>query len=404
MLNLCIWKQENWPDWKDQLLTGARNKLQWRCPSRSCRSLTGVRTWGGGFVTWMLQSTDGGGASDAPCPCSLPRDEFATEAETSWCLWMTQTRREGDRPVFSEELVALLEAIVEQHVDALQSQLRVVHSLRLLLRPAPRGWVRRVRHGGSRATERTRPESRAGRAEGGRGVRWVHFQAGESQPVEPVRETAVRAMSVTLSSEREQAADMTTWVESVAVGCHSGGVTVRFPAARLPLSARCVCAFTPETWCIQSATGIIAVCTVALKLTTRPANPQTQQRVTKHSNTLKNKTKIKKHNNKFKKHNNKFKKHNNTCLYNFHSEGDNKSVKAAREWAWRLYLVSQWGARGKCVAEPASCSNRFLSSYNKKNLFPWGAENCVNTTSSKLIRIQTFMKDPPPIMQSYGGK
>ena len=68
-------------------------------------------------------------------------------------------------PVCPEELVALLESIVEEHVDSLQCQLCVVDALRLLILHAaqPRGWFCRVRHSDTRY-RRSRKEEEGGGA------------------------------------------------------------------------------------------------------------------------------------------------------------------------------------------------------------------------------------------------
>lgn len=53
---------------------------------------------------------------------------------------------EIDRPVCSEELVALPESIVEKHIDSFQCQFCVVNTGCLFLLHASRCWFWRVRH------------------------------------------------------------------------------------------------------------------------------------------------------------------------------------------------------------------------------------------------------------------
>ncbi len=56
------------------------------------------------------------------------------------------SERGTHRPVRSEELVALLESVVEEHIDSFQRQLCVVDTVCLLLLHASRRWFCRVRH------------------------------------------------------------------------------------------------------------------------------------------------------------------------------------------------------------------------------------------------------------------
>lgn len=105
--------------------------------------------------------------------------------------WDVSRRRHKHRPVCPEELVALLEAIVEEHVDSSQSQLRIVDTLRLLLLQAARAWFRRLRHWDIR---HRRWGTEGGRWREGGGARWCLVSLLPSQKEsQPVAQFGVKA-------------------------------------------------------------------------------------------------------------------------------------------------------------------------------------------------------------------